>query len=117
MAGIAKPKPIDVFEDNIADAERLVALTRALLNTRARRMRRELRDTVGKALSYPRKSWPSLDCVESSDIFVVLKPNGAVIHKHFSEVELGRSSVKPSSPSPQPLSRTSLKGWLIQGAA
>ena len=51
-------------------------------------MRRELRDTMGKALNYPRKSWSSLDCVESSDIFGVVKPNGAVVREHFSEVEL-----------------------------
>ena len=31
--------PLDVFEDNIADAERLIALTHILLNTRAYRRR------------------------------------------------------------------------------
>ena len=33
MAGTAKPKPIDVFEDNIADAGRLVALTAQVVSS------------------------------------------------------------------------------------
>jgi len=46
--------PLEVFEDNIADAERLTDLAAALVNTRVRRMRRELRDSVGDALGVRR---------------------------------------------------------------
>ena len=88
MAGVKQPKPIEVFEANIADAERLIALTRALLNTRRYRMRRELRESVGAALKLPQRDWDDLDCVESGQVFVVLKGNGGVSRKHFEEQEL-----------------------------
>ena len=83
-----KLKPIDVFEDNIADAERLIALTRALLNTRKRGMRAERQRRFGEVLRIPVKDRTKLDCVESDDVFVVLKPNGAVRREHFTESEL-----------------------------
>ena len=88
MAGVKQPKPIDVFETNIADAERLIALTSALLNTRRYRMRRELRESIGPLLNIPKRDWEKLDCVESGDVFVVLKVGGAVRRGHFSEPEL-----------------------------
>jgi hypothetical protein len=88
MGRTPKPKPIYVFEDNIADAERLLALTQALLNTRKRRMRSELRDSVGEVLRVPMKDRDKLDCVESDDVFVVLKANGGVRREHFTEPEL-----------------------------
>ena len=88
MAGKAQPKPIDVFESNIADAERLIALTRALKNTRTYRMRRELREAVGPVLKLPKKQWDDLDCVESGEVFVVMKGNGTVRREHFTEPEL-----------------------------
>jgi hypothetical protein len=88
VAGVRQPKPIDVFETNIADAERLIALTRALLNTRRYRMRRELRESIGPRLKVPRRDWGKLDCVESEDAFVVLKADGAIKREHFSEPEL-----------------------------
>lgn len=80
--------PLDVFEDNMADADRLVALAEALLNTRARRMRRELREAVGDALGVLRRDREALDCVESDDVFVVLKPGGRFGRAHFTEPEL-----------------------------
>jgi RiboL-PSP-HEPN len=88
VAGVKQPKPIEVFEANIADAERLISLTRALLNTRRYRMRRELRESVGAALKLPQKEWDRLDCIESGEVFVVLKGNGAVRREHFEEQEL-----------------------------
>jgi RiboL-PSP-HEPN len=88
MSGVKQPKPIDVFEANIADAARLIGLTRALLNTRKRRMRRELREAVGAALGVRKADWNDLDCVESGDVFVVLKKGGAVDRDHFTEPEL-----------------------------
>jgi hypothetical protein len=83
-----KPTPLDVFEENISDAQRLVDLSNALVNGRKRRMRRELRESVGEAIGLPRKRRDGLDCVESDDLFVVLKPDGNVRREHFTETEL-----------------------------
>ncbi len=88
MAGIRKPKPIEVFEDNIAGAERLIALTHALRNGRSRRMRRELREAVGPVVGLAKRNWDELDCVESDDLFIVLKPAGRFARPDFTEVEL-----------------------------
>jgi hypothetical protein len=88
VAGRSKPTPIDVFEANIADADRLLMLTRVLLNTRQRRMRQELGETVGAAIRVPQKKREVLDCVESDDVFVVLKPDGIARREHFTEREL-----------------------------
>jgi hypothetical protein len=88
VPGKAQPKPIEVFEANVADAERLIALTRAFQNTRKYRMRRELREAIGPVLKLPRKLWDDLDCVESGEVFVVMKGNGSVRREHFTEPEL-----------------------------
>src|SRR4051812_30320559 len=85
---MSKLTPIEVFEDNIGDAERLLHLTRILLNTRTRQMRRERREAFGPAMKLPRKAWPALDCVESSDLLIVLKPDGDADRDHFSEPQL-----------------------------
>jgi len=85
-----KPKatPIEVFEENIADAQRLVDLSSSLRNRRKRRMRQELRQTFGEAMDIPRNKRDGLDCVESEDVFVVLKPGGNAARSHFTEQEL-----------------------------
>jgi hypothetical protein len=88
VAGKAQPSPIEVFEANLADAGRLLAFTRALTNGRKYGMRRELRESVGEALRFSQRSWDDLDCVESDDMFVVLKPGGNVQRAHFTEPEL-----------------------------
>jgi len=88
MTGKRQPTPIEVFEANIADAERLVAFARALTNGRKYGMRRELRESVGAALRVPKNKWGDLDCVESNDVFVVLMPGGGVRRGHFTEMEL-----------------------------
>lgn len=88
MAGVPKPKPIDVFEENMAGAERLIVLTKALLNTRTYRMRKERREALGTALALPKKDWDALDWVESTDVFVILKPGGTLVRRHFTEAEL-----------------------------
>jgi hypothetical protein len=54
-----------VFEANIADAERLLGLARALANGRKYGMRRELRESVGTALRVSKNKRDELDCVES----------------------------------------------------
>ena len=88
MARPTKLKPIDVFEDNIGDADRLIGLTRALANTRKRRMRAERRRSFGEVLRIPARDQDRLDCVESDDVFVVLKPNGAIERQDLTESEL-----------------------------
>jgi len=88
MAGKAKPKPYEVFEANIEDADRLIAFARTLTNGRKYGMRRELRESVGDALKMQKKKWDSLDCVESDDLFVVIKPGGAVVRENFTEPQL-----------------------------
>ena len=85
---MASPTPLDVFEDNIADAERLLVLTRMLVNMRTYKMRRELRDRVGAAMKVPKRRWDDLDCVESKDLFLVLMPDGQAQRDIFTAPEL-----------------------------
>lgn len=72
---------------SLADAERLVLLAEAFTNARAHRMRKELRERIGAALKVPHRSWDSLDCVESADVFVVLKPLGRLTRTNFDQHE------------------------------
>jgi len=51
-------------------------------------MRRELRESVGTALKLPQREWDKLDCVESGEVFVVLKGDGTIRREHFDEQEL-----------------------------
>jgi hypothetical protein len=85
MAGVAKPTPIEVFEDNMAGAARLIGLTKALENTRKYKMRKERREALGVALDVPKKEWDELDWVESPDVFVILKPGGEFDRSDFTE--------------------------------
>src|SRR5689334_21525067 len=85
---MARPTPLEIFEDNISDADRLIGFTRVLLNARTNRMRRERRDSIGVILGIPRKRRDAMDCVESADVFVVLKPDGAATRERFTEPEL-----------------------------
>lgn len=84
ITGRRKPTPLEAFEANMEDAELLVALAEAFTNIRARRMRRELRHRLGDALKLPKRQWDQLDCVESGDVFVVLKPGGRFTRGDFA---------------------------------
>lgn len=77
--------PLQVFEDALADAEQLLHLARVLVNARARRMRAELRATYGSALGLAKKDHAGLDCVESDELFIVIKPGGISRRDHFTE--------------------------------
>lgn len=88
MAGKSKPSARGAFDDNLADAEALVALARALRNQRVRKMRRELRERLGGALALPKKTWDGLDCIESDDLFAVFKPNGGLSRESVKERNL-----------------------------
>ena len=76
------------FDALIADAEHLLRLASALSNSRRGKMRTELRESIGDALSVPKRERGSLDCVESRDLFVVLKPGSSLQRTHFDETEL-----------------------------
>ena len=65
------------------DARQLIELTKALTNRRKRRMRAELREAFGEAMSVPRRHRDELDCVESDQAFVVLKPEGSMTRERF----------------------------------
>lgn len=84
MAGKPKPTPLEAFEHSMKDADLLVDLAEAFDNTRVRRMRRELRERIGSTLKLPRREWDHLDCVESADVFVVLKPGGRFTRADFA---------------------------------
>lgn len=87
MAGRRQLRPIEVFEANLSDAERLIAFARALENGR-RWARIEKKRAIGKALGIPNRDHATLGCVESSDVFVVIKPESSVRVDHFTEKEL-----------------------------
>jgi hypothetical protein len=88
VAGVAKPTARQAFDDNIADAERLVLLADALRNKRARRMRREKREGLGEALNIRKRDWDQLDCIESEDLFAVLPPQSRLDRRSFEEKAL-----------------------------
>lgn len=85
---VPKANPLGVFEENIADAEQLVHLARVLANTRRNRMRKERRTSIGAALGLPKKVHDQLDCVESDELFIVIKPGALGQRSLFTEDQL-----------------------------
>lgn len=85
MTGRPKPRPLVVFELTIADADRLVAFVDGFTNTRARRMRAELRVRIGDALRIPARNRDQLDCLESEHVFVVFKPGSGLCRDDFTD--------------------------------
>lgn len=92
MAGKPRPAARQAFNDNIADAQTLVLIVKALQNKRVRRMRRELRERLGSALDLPRKQWDGLDCIESDDLFAVFKPGSNLDRAALEDVSLSTAS-------------------------
>jgi hypothetical protein len=84
-ASRAKPTALQAFETNLADAGHLVGIAQAMTNTRARRMRRELRDKVGEALRIPVKHRDSLDCLQSDHLFVTFMPGAGLSRNDFDD--------------------------------
>lgn len=80
-----KPTPIEAFEDNIADAERLVAYARALTNRRQYRFRRKLRERIANALRIADRDQEDIDGLESAELFVVFKPGASLARADFSD--------------------------------
>lgn len=57
-------------------------------------MRQELRFRVGNALKIPAGTRAKMDCLESNDLFVVMKPSGSLTRNQFSDLQpLLRQSV------------------------
>ena len=84
----AKPSAREAFDANMADAEMLVALAKMLQNNRQRRMRAELRERVGEALSIPKRKWAELECLENDQVFVAFKPGAAGLRSELNEPAL-----------------------------
>jgi hypothetical protein len=76
---------LQAFEINMADARHLVGIADALTNTRARRMRRELRDRVGEALRVPSRQRDALDCLQSKHLFVTFLPGSGISRADFDD--------------------------------
>jgi hypothetical protein len=51
-------------------------------------MRRELRESFGSAMRISKRDLEGLDCVESEDLFVIIKSTGSMTRHDFSEQEL-----------------------------
>lgn len=88
MAGVKQPTPREVFDEAIADAERLLAFSRALTNKRQYRLRKEMRVAVAPALEklrVPKAEWDYIDGIESDDLFVLLLPDAGLDREDFRD--------------------------------
>ena len=100
MAAPPKMSARDAFNLNIQDAQMLVELAGLLSNQRTRRMRRELRDRLGEALSIPRKRRGELECIENEKVFVTFMPGHSGWRRRLDDVGL------------RPLLEAGTSGWL-----
>ena len=82
----SKLRPYDAFNDNMADAESLLRYAVAFKNQRLRRMRPELRDSIGKALKIPQGERDELDRLQSKDLFVVFTPRSNLTRQDFTDL-------------------------------
>lgn len=69
----------------MGDADLLVRLAAALRNQRKNRMRRELREQLGRVLRIRVADRSGLDCVESDQVFIVLKPASDLGRDDFTD--------------------------------
>lgn len=88
MGAPPKMSARNAFNLNIQDAQMLVELANLLSNQRIRRMRRELRERLGDALSIPQKRWDELECLENERVFVTFKPGHAGWRDRLNDVDL-----------------------------
>lgn len=85
MSGKPKQKPLQAFQYNMADAHHLVKLAEGFSNSRARTMRKELRDRVGEALKVRVRERYKLDCLESPDVFLTFLPGSRLQREDFTD--------------------------------
>jgi hypothetical protein len=88
MAAPPKMSARDAFNLNIQDAQMLVELASLLSNQRTRRMRRELRERIGDALSIPQKRRGELECLENEKVFMTFMPGHASWRDRLDDVGL-----------------------------
>lgn len=79
------PRPIDVFEENIADAEVLLKFADGLQTQRTRKLRVERRDKLGRALGMTKDERDAIDGAESDHLFVLLKAGSPFTRDDFTE--------------------------------
>ena len=79
---------LEAFGANMADADMLVSLAKMLQNKRQRRMRAELRERVGEALSIPKRKRSEIECLENEQVFVAFKPGAAGLREELNEIAL-----------------------------
>lgn len=84
----SKGGPLTAFEQNIADAQRLVLLSETLRNGRKRRMRQERREAISNAVPTSKRDRELLEIAENDDLLIVFKPNASCAAKYFEESEL-----------------------------
>lgn len=84
----ANPRPIEVFEENIADAEVLLRFADGLQTQRTRKLRVERREKVGRALGMTKDERAEIDGAESDHLFVLLKAGSPFTREDFTEVAL-----------------------------
>jgi hypothetical protein len=88
MSNVPKTTSRNAFDLNIADAKMLVELAKLLSNRRTRRMRVELRERIGQALSIPRRRWGEMECLENDQVFVTFKPGHASLREQLDDHNL-----------------------------
>ncbi len=76
--------PIEIFRENLADAEQLVRISRMLEDQRQRPTRSERKETLGRLLVIPKAVQHEIECAESDSLFIVLKPGGEARKGHFT---------------------------------
>ena len=86
VSGRPQPSPLEAFELNIGDARWLLRTAEVLANQRVNRMRRELRERVGEALGIAAGRRDELDCIESDDTFIVIKPGADITRDHVRDL-------------------------------
>ncbi len=86
MSRTRKRTAAEAFELNMADADLLVSFAKGLSNQRQRKARTELRARLGAALRVPQKDQHLIDCVESDDAFVVIKPGSSWSREDLKDV-------------------------------
>lgn len=82
--GRTKPSAIDAFEETLSDAQALIDHAAVFQNGRSRRIRAELRHRLAEALRIAKGERDEIDGIESSDVFVVLKPGARVTRDCFT---------------------------------
>lgn len=80
--------PLEAFEENLADAERMLRLAIGLADVRVKRMRADFKRNLGAALGVPSDERALLERAEGRDAWVILKPHANLSREMFGEEAL-----------------------------